>query len=369
MDDLTDRRAPATAPEYDGFAFRGRWQEFLPIVATNLLLTIVTLGFYRFWAKARERRYLWGETVFVDDRLEWTGTGREMFVGFLIVMAVFIPLGLIVQFGLPAMIARGYGLLAGVLSLIVYIGFFYMIGVARFRAIRYRISRTRWHGVRGGSDQGGWGYGGQALVSTIFVGLTAGLLQPWAMATLWRARFGAMSFGDAPIGVGEGPIPKGLFARWFLIYVAFVGIMIALFAMTFGAVLGGMIGEDADSGAVTAVSILIGVFVLYLTLPVLFVTYYAKYVREMVGEMSWMNLDFTFTASTWDWIKLYLGHALLVIVTLGFGYLFIGYRNWAFFVRHLEARGTLDIDLIRQSETRMRTDAEGLADAFDIGAI
>jgi uncharacterized membrane protein YjgN (DUF898 family) len=57
------------------FRFTGTWTEYLPIALTNLALTIVTLGIYRFWATARTRRYLWSRTRFADDTLEWTGTG------------------------------------------------------------------------------------------------------------------------------------------------------------------------------------------------------------------------------------------------------------------------------------------------------
>lgn len=56
----------------DAFEFTGTWRDYLPIALSNLALTIVTLGFYRFWAKARERRYLWSRTRFIDDKLEWT---------------------------------------------------------------------------------------------------------------------------------------------------------------------------------------------------------------------------------------------------------------------------------------------------------
>ncbi|RYY36921.1 MAG: DUF898 family protein, partial [Sphingomonadales bacterium] len=41
------------------FEFHGTWREFAPIAFTNLLLTIVTLGIYSFWARTRERQYLW----------------------------------------------------------------------------------------------------------------------------------------------------------------------------------------------------------------------------------------------------------------------------------------------------------------------
>ena len=71
------------AADDDGRAIRftGSWREYLPIAASNVLLTIVTLGIYRFWAAARQRRYLWSRTEVIDDTLEWTGTGTEMFFG------------------------------------------------------------------------------------------------------------------------------------------------------------------------------------------------------------------------------------------------------------------------------------------------
>ena len=53
MDALTS----ATGEHARGISFTGRWQDYLKIVVTNLLLTIVTLGIYRFWATARLRRY------------------------------------------------------------------------------------------------------------------------------------------------------------------------------------------------------------------------------------------------------------------------------------------------------------------------
>ena len=125
------------------FEFTGTWQEFLPIALTNLLLTIVTLGIYRFWAKARERQYFWSRTRFVDDHLEWTGTGLEMFLGFLIVFLALIPIvGLI---WLAFFLFTGNDLaklLGGLLLLVIYGGFFYMTGVAALRALRYRLSRT-----------------------------------------------------------------------------------------------------------------------------------------------------------------------------------------------------------------------------------
>jgi uncharacterized membrane protein YjgN (DUF898 family) len=139
MDILSSRLASG---EDRAIRFTGNWREYLPIAATNALLIICTLGVYRFWASARQRRYLWSRTHVIDDALEWTGTGKEMFFGFLIVIAVLAPFLLFFQFLFPALVARGKeGAAAGILFLF-YITLIYLGGFARFRALRYRLSRT-----------------------------------------------------------------------------------------------------------------------------------------------------------------------------------------------------------------------------------
>jgi hypothetical protein len=45
------------------------------------------------------------------------------------------------------------------------------------------------------------------------------------------------------------------------------------------------------------------------------------------------------------------------------------YRNWKFFVDHMEAYGEINIDELTQSETIVSKHGEGLLDAFDVGAI
>ena len=73
MDALTS----AAAGESRGIEFTGNWRDYLPIAITNALLIICTLGFYRFWASARQRRYLWSRTRFIDDSLNGQGPGKR----------------------------------------------------------------------------------------------------------------------------------------------------------------------------------------------------------------------------------------------------------------------------------------------------
>ena len=78
-----------------------------------------------------------------------------MFLGFLVISLVLLPFFLFVQFAFPALVARGMGAAAGGLLFLFYVGLIYLGGVARFRALRYRLSRSWWRGIRGGSDEPG----------------------------------------------------------------------------------------------------------------------------------------------------------------------------------------------------------------------
>lgn len=351
--------------EDSAFQFTGSWREFAPIALTNLLLTIVTLGIYRFWAKTRERRYLWSRTRFIDDMLEWTGTGKELFIGFVMAAILILLPILILKFGIQALAMRGYIGVVVVTVPALYLFLMYIFGLARFRALRYRLSRTYWHGIRGGSDDQGWGYGWSAVWKTIVGMMVFGLLIPWSMCDLWNERWSKMSFGPHPFTAGARPGP--LMGRFLLFYLLPV----------VGCVAGvGLVGVAAMSGPVSpqaavraAVMMAVGVFAAYLAIGVIGLAFYAKFFREAVGNLTLTGIDFEFTAGTKDWLILFLVDIVLVIGTLGIGYAFLGYRHWKFFITHMEASGEVDLALLTQSETPAPRQGEGLLDAFDVGAI
>ena len=177
------------------FRFHGKWQEFARIAFSNLLLTVVTLGIYRFWATTREREYLWSKTDFIDERLEWTGRGIELFIGFIMVILLLgLPLTAI-QLINNGLIFRGEVGLAVIINLLMFLLIFYLTGIAYFRALRYRLSRTYWRGIRGGSNDPGFHYGVSYMWRTFFGWLPLFLMVPWSMISLWNIRWNAMSFG------------------------------------------------------------------------------------------------------------------------------------------------------------------------------
>lgn len=358
-DDAPEMRRP--------IRFTGNWREYLPIAATNVLLIVVTLGVYRFWASARERRYLWSRTHVIDDTLEWTGTGKEMFFGFLMVVAVLLPFFLFVQFVFPALVARGKeGAAAGLVTLF-YLAVLFLIGFARFRALRYRLSRSWWHGIRGGSNDPGWTFAGEWLGRNMLALMTLFIVFPWTATRLWNSRWNQMSFGRLPFRANLDA--DGLKARWALIYAAPFAVMIV--AGIVAAALGASLLQGAGEGASTTLAMLVvGLFALvYLAIPLATLNWYAKFYRQAAAHTTLGELEFGFDATTWDWLKLFLGNIALAVGTLGFGLAYWGYRNWSFMVRHAHLYGSIDLAELTQSTTRAPRESEGFADAFDMGAI
>ena len=353
------------------FRFEGNWREYAPIAFTNLLLTLVTLGTYRFWATTRTRRYLWSRTRFIDENLEWAGTGRELFIGFLFAILLFgIPF-LILQFGVQALALRGHGGIAGLVSTAAAFSILFLTGVARFRALRYRLSRTYWHGIRGGSDVNGFGYGATWMWKTVVGYLPLWLLVPWSMVSLWNDRWRTMSFGSTPFTseARSGPI----FVRFLWFYLVPFVIALAIGAGTLAFFMAGLSSGDIGKlGASLAIGLILGiiaiVFGTYLLLGLIAVAFYAAYLREAVGGLALGDLRFHFTARTRQFLMLFLVDVLLVVGTLGIGLAFLSYRHWRFFITHLEASGEVRLGALGQSTTRQPTQGEGLLDALDIGA-
>ncbi|MET0137738.1 MAG: DUF898 family protein, partial [Sphingobium sp.] len=236
--------------ESSAFRFTGRWQDYAPIAFTNLLLMIVTLGIYRFWATTRTRHYLWSHTHFIDDPLEWTGRGVELLVGFLLALGLFGLPFLFLQFGVQALALQGHAGIAGILSFAAFLFILMLTGVARFRALRYRLSRTYWHGIRGGSDSNGVVYGWSWLWKSIVGALPLWLLVPWSMTALWNDRWGRMSFGSQTFRAAARPEP--IYKRFLLFYLLpFLLVIAGIAAAALFA--SGTLRPDVNSGAVLGV--------------------------------------------------------------------------------------------------------------------
>jgi uncharacterized membrane protein YjgN (DUF898 family) len=183
---------PGTPPRAHA-AFTGENGEFRRLVTRGALLVLVTFGFYRFWLATNIRRHLWSNTSAGGDALEYTGTGRELLIGFLFALAILVPIYLV--YFVIGIEAERWKAFASVPLGLLYYGFWQF---AIYRARRYRLTRTLWRGVPFWMTGSGMAYALRAFGWTLLTVLTLGLAYPWRAAALERYKMGHTFYGDLP---------------------------------------------------------------------------------------------------------------------------------------------------------------------------
>lgn len=171
-----------------------RWPIFRLALGTGII-TVLTLGLYRFWQKTRIRRWYWSAIRPGGHPLEYVGDPFEKLLGFLIAVVILafyigiVNLGLMfASFALFQGNTAAYALsLVGVVPIWFY---------ARYRARRYLLARTRWMGLRFGLAPGAWGYAIRALWHWFLTLITLGLLWPRMTFKLEKYRTDRTWFGN-----------------------------------------------------------------------------------------------------------------------------------------------------------------------------
>jgi uncharacterized membrane protein YjgN (DUF898 family) len=182
---------PSPVPPPMPVAFSGSRGEFFDLARRGAALELVTLGFYRFWLLTDIRRHLWSNTLVDGDAAEYTGRGKELLIGFLVALAILVPIYL--GYFLIGLEAEHYQAFAS----IPLVAFFYLFGqFAIYRARRYRLTRTVWRGVRFWMTGSGWIYALQASLWGLLMILTLGLILPWRAAALERYKMRHSHYGD-----------------------------------------------------------------------------------------------------------------------------------------------------------------------------
>lgn len=129
--------APATRTGPHGLAieFTGTGSEYFRIWIVNLLLTIVTLGFYFPFAKARRLRYFHGNTLVGGHALGFHGDPWKMLRGF-VLMLVF------------AGAYAGAGHFSPIAGAVAAVAFALLWPALWQSSLRFRLANTSWRGLR-----------------------------------------------------------------------------------------------------------------------------------------------------------------------------------------------------------------------------
>jgi uncharacterized membrane protein YjgN (DUF898 family) len=191
-------------------SYTGQVGPLFRLAILNGFLTVLTLGIYRFWAKTRVRRFIWSSVDLGGERLEYTGTGLEKFLGFLVAVVVLaVYLGLIqillFYFGLHFVVAPKTETEMIMQLAVFYISLFAVLPLilfARYRSRRYLMARTRFLGIRFGMEKPAWGYVWRAIAHGALTVATFGILLPRQTFWLEKYKTDRTWYGDQPFVQG-----------------------------------------------------------------------------------------------------------------------------------------------------------------------
>lgn len=360
MSHLDDPHAPGgttLAP----FAHHGRTGTIIRLSLVNLLLTVITFSLWRFWGKTRIRRQLWNGTTAWGDVAEYTGTGGELFLGFLVALvAVFLPLVIALAAAQAAVAAGNEWAALLVVALQVMVAFLAAAGL--YRARRYQMSRTRWRGIRGGQAGAAWRYGLMVLGTFLAVPLTLGWALPWAEMMLARYRLDNTTFGDRRFtcDATARPLYQRFAVLWFsgVVFASGIGGVIYTFSAAFDAP-----PEDAVGIILAAYGALLAWGVVTLGLPLAW--YRAGFLRQLAAHTRFDGIPFALHATTGGLVRLALGNMLIGLLSLGILRPWAALRTFRYACRHLRISGEPDWQRVRQDSTALSRTGEGLAAVFD----
>lgn len=409
-------------PGHGRARFLGNERVFWRLITRGSVLLLVTLGIYRFWLATDVRRFLWNNSEIAGDSLEYTGTARELLLGFLIAIALLAPLNVLIF--AAAFFGGTVGRLSGIggLAVLALLGQF-----AVYRARRYRLTRTVYRGIRFLQTGSAWRYAVCALFWWGMIAITLGLAYPFAQASLERLKMRNTFYGDLPgrfEGSGFRLLFRG-FLLWALVMLPFLlGLMAGLGQIDWTAV-----SEAIDRGGTRGVARLeeagvfqalavVGVAVSWAVLvaAVLYPVFQAMTLRWWISGLRFGELSATSRLRTGAVYGLYMrfvGYALLagfalgvlsigvllviggvkaaagdgrltevltialpigtyVIAALAYSAIYqatVKLRLWKLGIDTLELTGIDVLDRVKASGAASSAVGEGLADALNVGGI
>jgi uncharacterized membrane protein YjgN (DUF898 family) len=361
----TGLEADAARPPHVSWVMTGG---MVGLSVTNFVLKILTLGIYQFWGKTEVRQRIWSAVRLEGEPLVYTGTGRELFTGFVFVFAAVLIPALLYSLASAALFApmsTGAAMAQAVLTCM----FLFLFGVGVHRAQRYRMSRTRWRGIRGSVVGSPWRYARTYFWTTLLIPLTLGWIIPWRATRLQRLLVEDMRFGDKAFAFTEnaGPLYGRFIALW-------LGAVIGTFVVIGGLAAIGMSNQigrgarDIQLSPTGAIQLLVFLFLAYVIALFMSSWYRAGQFNVFARSTTFDGVAFrgSMTGTGLLWVT--LSNLVLVIFSLGLFGPVAQSRSARYVVEHVGMDGHIPFEALGQSLTAAGEKGEGLAQAFDFDA-
>ncbi|GGD60408.1 hypothetical protein GCM10011514_25450 [Emticicia aquatilis] len=353
-------------------SFYGEGSKYFVIRLINAILQVITFNFYYPWAKAAKLNYLYEQTEFAGSRFKFHGTGKEMFIGYLKMLAIVITI-----YGCVWWVRSNEQLVLG--FLLLYGGLIIIYPLALHGTAKYRLSRSSWRGIF-------FGYRGELgeLFAKLFIGIvvsffTLGIYWSWMQVDIRKYVTKNIRFGNVEFDfVGKGADLFLIKLKYVIfIFVAFIfGIIILFFMGFFGAGVANMLKPETIDG-ITSPSI--GLIIWLVLIYLFFIAIMGSITLMRQREIFQFYADNTFLWQNekWHGVKLHMSfvdllqlsitNMLLILFTLGIATPFVEIRTLHFIMPRLEIDGSFDPDSLTQTESNYR-DAfgEDVGDWLDI---
>jgi uncharacterized membrane protein YjgN (DUF898 family) len=173
-------------------AYRGEGSDLFTVMLKNLFLTLITLGIYTPWARTARRAYLWKQVEVGGDRLDYTGTGKELFFGYLKVAGCYLAFALLSRL-IGYMSPRAAVVVQGVGALAVMV----LLPFAVYWSRRYLLGRTRWRGIRFALVGNAGDFAKMCFVSGLLTVITLGIYGPVFFNRVYGALIRNTRYGSA----------------------------------------------------------------------------------------------------------------------------------------------------------------------------
>lgn len=296
--------------------FFGKGSELFVIMIVNWLLTLITLGIYYPWARIKNLRYIYGQTSLNNERFHFSGTGWELFIGFIKVFFIYIAFYLV---SILLMMVNPF-----LAVLFIYLGLLAVLPFIIHGSLKYRMSRTSYRGVR-------FGYRGNRgeLVGKFFLWffltiITLGIYSFWFSMNLRRYTHKHIRYGDVEFSndCNGGEYLWIVLKGYFLTFITF------------------------------------GIYIFWFNRDIF--NYYWNNLKMKNGENI---ITCKSTATGGGFFELIIVNILIIIFSLGLGLPWVYIRTNKFICDNVKLDGDIDLDSIQQTEEQY-TDATG-EDAMD----
>lgn len=323
------------------FRFTGSGKEFFGIWSVNILLVIVTLGFYLPWAKVRTRSYFYSHTNLSDSSFQYLADPWTIFKGRMIAMVIFMAWVLATQF---------YPVVGGIISTVLFaIGMPWVIN----RALKFNAVNSAWRGIR--FDFKGnykeafliFSLGYLAMLLTLF------LLLPWWLQKSRQYIVSNSYYGETAFQFSARTKDFYCLAGKLLL-ILIGGAAVIFLANTF---------IEVDG--------MFGFLIVYILGAPLYL-FLQGYFHSNIENLSYNNtqlLDNQFESRMvpWAYTKLITINSLFILLTLGLYYPWAKVRTASYRADTLSLQSVDLASFVADEKKRTESLGAEIADAFDIG--